>query len=604
MRPRAEVPVEETWRLEDIFPDDASWEAALEALRRDVDEPRRFLGRLGEGPQVLADCIEAVEDLFVRANRVGAYAGLRLATDGADPAAQAAAGRTPPVAARLQAAFAALRSELLQLPEGTIERYLAAEPRLHPYRRMLEQVVRDRRGALSKETEEALATLGEVLYGQESIYSRVTTADLRFRPAVGQDGQEAPVSLSEFMFNIEMGPDTKLRRDAWASLAEGLARYQHTLAANLAARIRADVLTARLRGYPSAIHMMCESGWSSGEPYAPSVRNFHEVLDVIQTEYAPVARRYARLKKRTLGLDRMLLCDVQANPDPEDLELEFEEAARRIAEAAGAMGETYADVIRRAVDERWIDRAVNEGRVGGAFCSLVYGVHPYVFASWSGGVRSLFMLAHELGHAVHGELSGRAQRYVNVLSNVYSVEGPSTFNELLVGRHLLSTSREVRLRRQVIASLLATYHHNFITHLLEAELLRRLYARSEEDRPLTAQVVGDETIAVLRNFWGDEVELDDAARLNWMRQPHYYDGLYPFTYSVGLAGATVAIGRLETEGPDFAQRWVELLRAGNSLPPVELWQETVGIRLDSPDTIRRAIAHAAKLVEEIEGLFD
>ena len=75
---------------------------------------------------------------------------------------------------------------------------------------------------------------------------------------------------------------------------------------------------------------------------------------------------------------------------------------------------------------------------------------------------------------------------------------------------------------------------------------------------------------ILAGFWGDAVDIDDGVRMTWMRQPHYYMGLYPYTYSVGLVAATAIAGRVADEGPPAVQRSLKVLKAGGTMKPLEL----------------------------------
>ena len=87
--------------------------------------------------------------------------------------------------------------------------------------------------------------------------------------------------------------------------------------------------------------------------------------------------------------------------------------------------------------------------------------------------------------------------------------------------------------------------------------------------------------------------------MTWMRQPHYYMGLYPYTYSVGLVAATAMAGRVADEGPDAVQRWLQVLKAGGTRKPLDLPQ-LASIDLSSPAPIRAAVAYVGSLVNELE----
>lgn len=153
---RAEVSVELTWNLADIFPSTEDWEKELNAVAGDAGSVIKYKGRLGEGAHVLLECLEAQEALLKRLTKVATYASLKLSADGTDPANQAAAGRARSVAARIQAEVSFVRSEALALPDGTLERFLKEEPGLASFRRTIEKMIKEKPHVLSPETEKAV----------------------------------------------------------------------------------------------------------------------------------------------------------------------------------------------------------------------------------------------------------------------------------------------------------------------------------------------------------------------------------------------------------------------------------------------------------------
>ena len=138
---RADVPVDDTWKLEDLFPTADDWQNQLNAALGDIPSVSAFSGRLAEGAVTLLECLEATERLMMRMLRVGTYAFLRFSEDGSNPANQAMMGRVSSVEAQMGAAIAFIQPEILALPDGTVERYLEDEPRLEPFRRHLERVL-------------------------------------------------------------------------------------------------------------------------------------------------------------------------------------------------------------------------------------------------------------------------------------------------------------------------------------------------------------------------------------------------------------------------------------------------------------------------------
>lgn len=151
-------------------------------------------------------------------------------------------------------------------------------------------------------------------------------------------------------------------------------------------------------------------------------------------------RRYAGVQRRVLGLDTTRVADIAAGWPGDGELLSYEQARDLILEASIPLGAEYRGVLERAFADRWIDRADNAGRRGGAFCNSVHGVHPYVFVTWTGGLRDAFILAHEPGRAVHGQLTMDNNPLSRSHPGLFAIEAPSTFNELLLARHPLSGS--------------------------------------------------------------------------------------------------------------------------------------------------------------------
>src|SRR5699024_2212069 len=196
----------------------------------------------------------------------------------------------------------------------------------------------------------------------------------------------------------------------------------------------------------------------------------------------------------------------------------------------------------------------------------------------------------------HFYLASNNQSLANTRPSTYFVEAPSTLNELLLADYLLEQTNDERMKRWIIDQLLGTYYHNFITHLLEGEYQRRVYSLAEDGVPLTADVLSREKQAALQNFWGDTVTIDDGASLTWMRQPHYYMGLYPYTYSAGLTVSTAMAKRIREEGQTAVDDWLDVLRAGGTLKPLELIKKT-GIDMENEETIREAVQYVGSLVD-------
>jgi oligoendopeptidase F len=593
---RSEVPIEMTWDLSDLFESSEAWERELENILKDIPTVTQYKGKLGDSAGTLLACLNAHEDLYKRVVRVFTYSNLRSSEDGTNPENQANSARIAGIMSKVSAALSFINSEILELPQNTVEKFIQEEQGLQSLSKNLNELFETLPHKLSAETESALASLGEVHGAPYMIYQRSKSSDMQFPSIEDEEGNELPLSFALYEDRYELSSDTNIRRKAYYAFVETLKQYKNTFAATFSTEVKKHVVTAQLRNYESATHMLLQ-------PQQVTLEMYNNQLDIIQEELAPHMRRLAKLKQRVLGLDKMLFCDLKAPLDPEfNPKTTYEDASKVILESLEVLGPEYGEMMEKAVKDRWIDLADNVGKSTGAFCASPYGVHPYILVTWTDTMRGAFILAHELGHAGHFGLANKFQRLANTRPSMYFVEAPSTMNEMLLAQHMLSKTNDKRMRRWIISQLLGTYYHNFVTHLLEGELQRRIYALAEAGKPITEKTLTEQKGEVLSNFWGDAVEIDEGARLTWMRQPHYYMGLYSYTYSAGLTASTAAAQLIQEEGQPAVDRWLEALKAGGTMRPLDLLK-LAGVDMSNPDSIRKAVAYVGSLVDELEASF-
>ncbi|MHC0035372.1 M3 family metallopeptidase [Pseudoneobacillus sp. C159] len=603
---RSEVDELETWDLTDIFSCEEEWEKEYALLNATIEEELIQTDTIKDGTQLFL-LLEKMDELLVRLEKTAAYARYKLCEDSTNPHNQMISGRAQQLNNKKMNVYTKFVNAISALSEEYLLMYFAEEPRLYTFQRFISRINEARKGALSAEVENVLSALNGAIQSPTTLYNTITSADLKFKPAKNRHGEEIPISLFSYLTQIETSPDTILRRNAYESLTNGLKEYQHGIAQTMATEIYKNVTLAKLRGYPSTLDMLLQYVSPTNffmDSDGVSSEYFEMVLDTIQTNLAPHMQRYARLRKKVLGLDCLLFSDVKAPLDPDfDPPISFEEAGDILIEAVGVLGPEYQEFMRQAVKERWVYRANNEGRNMIAFGGGIQGVHGYSFYPWFGNLFDMFLLGHELGHAIHYTFGQGNQRILNNAGSKIFVETPSTLVEHLLVQYVRkNNSDNPRYMRWLNMYLMMSYQHNFVTHILEAELLRRLYKMAEAKVPLTTATISQTKLDILTGFWGDTVEMDEGAKLTWMRQPHYYMGLYPYTYSVGLSASTVLAKRMEKEGLSAGMEFVEVLKQGGNKKGLDLFN-MLGLEMKDPSIYKEAVDFVGKIVDELEKSF-
>ncbi|MCO7125754.1 oligoendopeptidase F [Sporolactobacillus shoreicorticis] len=589
---RNQVPIGETWNLTDLFPTRKAFQSERNALLQKSEELAKLKGKLAANGSSLLRALDQYFDFSARLWRLSAYVSLKQSADSTAPENQADAARVDAANAQIDTTLSFFEDELMNLDAGQWAALVDEEAALQAYQPYIQKLFARKSYRLHPEAEKTIKALSEVLEAPYAIYTRSKLADMPFQSVTDGKGVALPMSFTLYENRYASTSDPILRRNAYESFTQSLDAYKNTFASVYAAEVAKTVAIAKLRGYTSATDYLLQRQLVSETMY-------NNQLDIIYKELAPHMRRYAKLKRKTLGLKEMKYADLLAPIDHSDPQTTFEESKQAILEALKIMGPEYHDIIKEGFNNRWVDYGDNVGKSTGGFCASPYGIHSYILMTWTGDIRNILTLAHEFGHAGHFMLAQRYQKMANYRPSLFFIEAPSTMNELILAHYLKKYAESDQMKRSVAERLLSTYYHNFVTHLLEGVYQRKVLHLAETGEALTASKLTELFYETLQGFWGDSVQLEERDGLTWMRQPHYYSGLYSYTYSAGLTVATAVAEQIENEGRPAIDRWLSVLKEGGRLTPRQL-TEKAHVDILNSDTIRRAVAYVGTLIDELQ----
>ena len=589
---RKDVPVNETWDLSLIFAAEADFEAAVEKAKALADTLEKTYKNALTTPESIAGCLALYEELEILLYQTTSYTSLAVSVDYTDTEAQKKDAKMTALAAEIGSRLSFIESEIADAPEELIRAAMDKTGRAKHY---LAEILREKPHRLSAETEKVLAALSPVFNAPYDIYHMTKLADMKFG-SFTVNGREYPLGYSLFEDEYEYEADTDVRRAAFRAFSDKLREYENTTAATYNTYLTQQRIMAKQRGFADMFEADLFTDHVTREMY-------DRQIDLITEKLAPAMRKYARLVGKMNKLDRVTFADLKLPLDAEfDPRVTIGESREYVRSALSVLGQDYADMVDEAYDKRWIDFARNVGKETGGFCSSPYGCNSYILLSWNNRMADVFTIAHELGHAGHFRLCNGAQSLFDTNVSGYLIEAPSTMNELLLAQDLLRKNTDKRFRRWVLSSLIGhTYYHNFVTHLREAWYQREAMNIIEQGGAVNAETLSAIFRKNLETFWGDAVELTEGCELTWMRQPHYYMGLYSYTYSAGLTLATQAALNIAAEGESAVARWRAMLEAGSTRDPLGL-AAIAGIDLSTPDALEHTIAYISGIIDEIAAL--
>ena len=584
---RSEFPENELWDLTALYQDQEDFLRAIEKAREDIQKfVRDYQGNLSTCEDFERAFAE-LEQIYIQISHIGNYGFMPQTTDFGDENFAQIAQAAMEFETEANVALSFFDDALVGADEAVLER-LGQEPQLTS---AIRQAKIKKVHYLGADVEKALTNLGEVFYSPQDIYTKMRAGDFAMADfeVDGKVYKNSFVTYENFYQNHE---NAEIREKAFRSFSEGLRQHQNTAAAAYLAQVKSEKLLADMKGYDSVFdYLLAEQEVDRSM--------FDRQIDLIMSEFAPVAQKYLKHVAKVNGLEKMTFADWKLDLDSElNPEVSIDDAYDLVMKSVEPLGQEYCQEIARYKEERWVDFAANAGKDSGGYAADPYRVHPYVLMSWTGRMSDVYTLIHEIGHSGQFIFSDNHQSFFNAHMSTYYVEAPSTFNELLLSDYLERQFDNPRQKRFALAHRLTdTYFHNFITHLLEAAFQRKVYTLIEEGGTFGASKLNAIMKEVLTEFWGDAVEIDDDAALTWMRQAHYYMGLYSYTYSAGLVISTAGYLHLKND-ENGARDWLELLKSGGSKTPLESAM-IIGADISTVKPLRDTIQFLSDTVDQI-----
>jgi oligoendopeptidase F len=481
--------------------------------------------------------------------------------------------------------------EWLRLPDEVFNR-LRLSPELAAYGHHLDTLRAHAPYTLSEEVEQALKR--KDLTGKEAFVQLFDelSASLRYRFLMPGESVERDVAGEELLALL-YHPEREVRERSFATYLETHGAQALVLTTCFNNLMLDHGKEVDLRGYPDRMTPACLASETSPQ--------LVERLLTVSEERYPLARKYFAVKRQLLGYDRLKNTDLYAPLPGVEHGYSFAAAWELVQEAYAGFHPELAAVVESLPRAGRLDAAPRNGKSGGAFCMGLYpGADPYVLLNYTGTLRDVTTLAHELGHAAHYVLAGRQNLY-HYHPPLPLAETASVFGEMLVTRFLLGREADPATR---IALLCAKLEEIIATTFRQA-MLTRFEQKAHAGRGqglLTADELCDLWLEQNGRLFGDTVEMIPAYRWGWSYISHFiHTRFYCFSYVFGELLALALYRRYQDEGAAFAARYLDLLRAGGSAAP-EILLQPLGIDLADPGFWAGGYAVVEEMLAELERL--
>ncbi len=578
------------WDLEPLV--DGRGSAGVEALMDSALEraealAQRLRGRVAEqDPRGLAEALRELEGLSDAAGRAASYAMLSFSLDTADPARGALMQRAHEQGARIETTLLFLELEWNQL-DGEHAEDLLRSAELDFCSHYLRTVRRYRPHQLS-EPEERVLTEADVT--GRSAFARLFTEQTSAVTVELPDAAE-PVPLMEALSRLQ-DPDRERRAEAAGSVTEALEPGLRTRAFVFNTLLADKATKDRLRSYPhwlSSRNLSNEAGDESVQALIDAVVGHYEL-----------ARRWYRLKARLLGLDRLAYYDRMAPVADTDRHVGYADARELVLDCYRGFSDELGTVASEFFEGSYIDAPPEPGKRGGAFCAYaVPSAHPYVLLNYTSRPGDVLTMAHELGHGVHAALA-RPKGMFEFTTPLTVAETASIFGETIVLERLLDEAPDAAARLSLLAESLDGAVAAIFRQVAMNRFEHRIHTERRDSGELSVDAFAAAWLETQSEMLGDSVEPSEDYGSWWSYVPHFVDSPgYVYAYAYGNLLALSVYRRFEEAGEGFVNSYLDLLRAGGSMPPEQLGQ-IVGVDLTDPDFWSAGLDLVARRLEAAE----
>lgn len=592
---RDQVPAKYKWKLEDIYKTDAEWEADFNKCEKKLPLFNKFKGHLGENAKTLLSALKSSDEVNITAAKLYAYAMMRLDEDTRKPLYQSMSSRATTLSTKVNTMLSFIDPEILNIPDNKLNQFMKEEKGLEIYGFYFERLTHLKPHILSAEEESIIAASEDMNMANINNYDMLSYADLKFPKVKDENKKEMQLSQGLFLSAFE-SPNRDIRKNFYEEFYRTYSGYLNTYAAILNTRLKGAWFYASSKKYNSVLEYALDK---NNIP----VSVFHNLIKTVNENLAPLHRYYA-LRKKISGLNDFNVYDFYYPlVETPKTELTYEEASDIVIKAFQPLGEDYVKIVKKAINDNWIDVYGNVGKSSGGYSCEVYSVHPFIFLNFQNNLYETLTLAHELGHTMHSYLTEETQPYINSNHPIFTAEVASTFNENLVMEALLNKCADKGEKLYLLLSTLNRISRTLYRQTMFAEFELETHTKIEKGDALTKEDLNKIYYGLCKKYYGPEVVISDLNGYEWARIDHFFKyDYYVYQYATSLAASTSLFEKVTKEGEPARKKYIELLKAGNSDYPINLLKKA-GVDMTKPESIMPLIHNFEKLLDEAEKLY-
>lgn len=594
IKTRKEINSSDKWSIDLIYKDVDSFNEDLKKVELEIE-------KLIELSKVFTESSEKFKEFFIQdevvsrlLDKLAIYAHCKNDEDKTNSKYQEIKGKITNLYAEYSEKTSSVIPNILKMNREVVYQYINEQDDLKPYKHFLDMILSKKEHVLGEDIEKVLSAYQPVLSASGSTSAYLTDADLEFGTIENEKGEEIEFNEANYSTFI-VSEDRTLRKNAFEKLYNTYGKVKNTLTSTYSTTVNNDSITSRLRNYNSSIEMYLKPKNIPIELYNNLIKVVRNNLDVLY--------EYYDLKKEILNLGEFHLYDnyVKVIKDS-NKKYTFDEAKDIVIDALSIYGEDYTKVLKSAFTDGWIDKYPNKGKRSGAYSTGSYDTLPYVLLNYTNEYNDVSTLAHELGHSMHSYFAVKNNPYITADYPIFLAEIASTTNELLLSHYMYEKSNNKLEKLNILNEKLDLFKATIFRQTMFAEFEKNAHEYVDNKNVLTSDYLCDMYYKLNKDYFGDNVVIDEEIKYEWLRIPHFYTPFYVYQYATSLSISCYVAQNIINDTPGFKDKYIEFLSSGGRDYPLEVLK-IIDIDLTDTKVFESAIDEFRKTLEEFKRIY-
>lgn len=592
---RNEIADKDKWNIELIYNDIDSFNKDLKELENNINILIELKKEFLKNSNNLLKFLKQDEITSRLLEKLLVYSHCKLDEDLSNNKYQEIRGKIADICSLYNEKTSDVIPQILKCDKEKIYKYIDEQEQLKPYKYFFDKVLAKKEHILTEEKEKIISMLEPVLTSNSKTASYLRNADMKFNTIKDENNKDIEVNEINYHELIE-SKNVEVRKNAFNELYSSYKDLENTLTSTYATTVKYDSITANLRKYNSSIEMYLKPNNIPVDLYNNLIKTVRNNLNYLY--------EYYELKKEILNLKEFHLYDTYVKIVKDNTKkYSFEEAKDIVINALSILGDDYIKVLKTAFTDGWIDIYPNKNKRTGAYSTGSYDTLPYVLLNYTNTYNDVSTLAHELGHSMHSYYTMKNNPYITADYPIFLAEIASTTNELLLSDYMYNKSKNKEEKLNILNEKLDLFKATIYRQTMFAEFEKNAHEYVENNNVLTSEYLCDMYYKLNKDYFGENVKVDDKIKYEWLRIPHFYTPFYVYQYATSLSISCYIAKNIINKTPGFVDKYIKFLSSGGKDYPLEVLK-IIDIDLYDTKVFESAMYEFKETLEEFKNVYN